>query len=184
MDQSSGIQASLAGRYALALFELARDENKIDAVGASLATLKQALAESDDLRALIASPLVGRDAQARAAAAVAKSLKVDPLTSNFIGVLAGNRRLSKLPDVIRSFTLLASRHRGELTAEITSARPLDGAQVDAIKQNLRTRMGRDIAVDLNVDPAILGGLVVKIGSQMIDSSIRTKLNSLAHAMKG
>ncbi len=184
MDQSSGIQASLAGRYALALFELARDEKKIDAVGTSLATLKQALAESDDLRALTASPLVGRDDQANAAAAVAESLKLDPLTRNFIGVLAGNRRLSKLPDVIRSFTLLASRHRGELTAEITSARPLDGAQVDAIKQNLRTRMGRDIAVDLNVDPAILGGLVVKIGSQMIDSSIRTKLNSLAHAMKG
>ncbi len=184
MDQSSGIQASLAGRYALALFELARDEKKIDAVGSSLATLKQALAESDDLRALIASPLVGRDEQANAAAAVAESLKLDPLTRNFIGVLAGNRRLSKLPDVIRSFTLLASRHRGELTAEITSARPLDAGQVDAIKQNLRTRMGRDIAVDLNVDPAILGGLVVKIGSQMIDSSIRTKLNSLAHAMKG
>ena len=184
MDQSSGIQASLAGRYALALFELARDEKKIDAVAQSLATLKAALAESDDLRGLVASPLVGREAQGRAAAAVAESLKLDPLTRNFIGVLAGNRRLSKLPDVIRSFTLLASRHRGELTAEVTSARPLDGAQVDAIKQNLRTRMGRDIAVDLNVDPAILGGLVVKIGSQMIDSSIRTKLNSLAHAMKG
>lgn len=184
MDQSSGIQASLAGRYALALFELAPEEKKIDAVGASLATLKQALSESDDLRALIASPLVGRDEQARAAAAVAESLKLDPLTRNFVGVLAGNRRLSKLPDVIRAFALLASSHRGELTAEITSARPLDDGQVDAIKQNLRTRMGRDIAVDLNVDPAILGGLVVKIGSQMIDSSIRTKLNTLAHAMKG
>ena len=184
MDQSSGIQASLAGRYALALFELAREEKKIDAVAQSLATLKAALADSDDLRALVASPLVGREAQGRAAAAVAESLKLDPLTRNFIGVLAGNGRLSKLPDVIRSFNLLAASHRGELTAEITSARPLDAGQVDAIKQNLRTRMGRDIAVDLNVDPAILGGLVVKIGSQMIDSSIRTKLNSLAHAMKG
>jgi F-type H+-transporting ATPase subunit delta len=184
VDQSSGIQASLAGRYALALFELARDEKKLDAVAASLANLKQALAESDDLRALIASPLVGREAQGRAAGGVAESLKLDPLTRNFIGVLAGNGRLSKLPDVIRSFNLLAARHRGELTAEITSARPLDAGQVDAIKQNLRTRMGRDIAVDLNVDPAILGGLVVKIGSQMIDSSIRTKLNTLAHQMKG
>lgn len=184
MDQSSGIQASLAGRYALALFELAKEEKQLDAVGASLATLKQALAESDDLRALIGSPLVGREEQGRAAGAVAESLGLDGLTRNFIGVLAGNRRLSKLPDVIRAFNLLAARHRGELTAEITSARPLDGAQVDAIKQNLRTRMGREIAVDLSVDPAILGGLVVKIGSQMIDSSIRTKLNSLAHQMKG
>ena len=184
MDQSSGIQASLAGRYALALFELARDEKKLEAVGASLATLKQALAESADLKSLISSPLLGRDEQGRAANAVAESLKLDPLTRNFIGVLAGNRRLSKLPDVIRAFNLLAAGHRGEITAEVTSARPLNDGQVDAIKQNLRTRMGRDIAVDLNVDPAILGGLVVKIGSQMIDSSIRTKLNSLAHAMKG
>ncbi len=184
MDQSSGIQASLAGRYALALFELAKEEKQLDAVGASLATLKQALVESHDLRALIGSPLVGREEQGRAAAAVAERLGLDGLTRNFIGVLAGNRRLSKLPDVIRAFNLLAARHRGELTAEITSARPLDAGQVEAIKQNLRTRMGRDIAVDLSVDPAILGGLVVKIGSQMIDSSIRTKLNSLAHQMKG
>jgi F-type H+-transporting ATPase subunit delta len=184
VDQSSGIQASLAGRYALALFELARDDKQLDAVAGSLATLKQALSESEDLRTLIASPLVGREEQGRAAAAVAESLKLDPLTRNFVGVLAGNRRLSKLPDVIRAFNLLAANHRGEITAEVTSARPLDEGQVDAIKQNLRTRMGRDIAVDLSVDPDILGGLVVKIGSQMIDSSIRTKLNSLAHAMKG
>lgn len=184
MDISSGIQASLAGRYALALFELARDEKQLEAVSGSLATLKQALGESDDLRALISSPLIGRDEQARAAAAVGQSLGLDQLTANFVGVLAKNRRLSQLPAVIRAFNLLAARHRGEITAEVTSARPLDDEQVAAIKQNLRTRMGRDIAVDLSVDPAILGGLVVKIGSQMIDSSIRTKLNNLAHAMKG
>jgi F-type H+-transporting ATPase subunit delta len=184
VDDSSGIQASLAGRYALALFELARDAKQIETVGASLATLRGALDESDDLRMLIGSPLVGRDDQARAVGAVVGSLALDPLTGNFVGVLAQNRRLSQLPNVIRAFNLLAARHRGEITAEVTSARPLDDAQVAAIKQNLRTRMGRDIAVDLSVDPAILGGLVVKVGSQMIDSSIRTKLNNLAHAMKG
>ena len=184
MDISGGIQASLAGRYAIALFELARDEKQIDAVAASLAALRQALSESDDFRALIASPLLGREEQARAVGAVIGSLGIDTLTGNFVGVLAQNRRLPQLPNVIRAFNLLAARHRGEITAEVTSARPLSDDQVGAIKQHLRSRMGRDINVDLAVDPAILGGLVVKVGSQMIDSSIRTKLNTLAHAMKG
>jgi F-type H+-transporting ATPase subunit delta len=184
VDDSSGIQASLAGRYALALFELAQDAKQIEAVSASLATLRAAIDQSDDLRALIASPLVARDEQASAVGAVVGSLEIDPLTGNFVGVLTQNRRLPQLPAVIRAYNMLAARHRGEITAEVTSARPLDDDQVSAIRQHLRSRVGRDIAVDLSVDPAILGGLVVKIGSQMIDSSIRTKLNTLAHAMKG
>ena len=184
MDVSSGIQASLAGRYAIALFELARDAKQIDAVGASLATLRRAIDESEDLRTLIGSPMIAREEQASALGGVVGALGLDPLTGNFVGVLAQNRRLSQLPNVIRAFNLLAARHRGEITAEVTSARPLEEDQVGAIKQHLRSRMGRDIAVDLSVDPAILGGLVVKVGSQMIDSSIRTKLNTLAHAMKG
>jgi F-type H+-transporting ATPase subunit delta len=184
VDISSGIQASLAGRYALALFELARDQKAIDAVGSSLATVRQALAESDDFRTLTTSPLVGRSDSLRAVAAVADAMRLDPLTTSFLGVLAQNRRLSRLDAVIRAFSLLAARHRGEITAEVTSAHPLDDRQVEAIKQNLRTRMGRDIAVELDVDPAILGGLVVKVGSRMIDGSIRTKLNTLANAMKG
>jgi len=184
VENSSGIQASLAGRYAIALFELARDNRQIDAVAASLATLRRALAASEDLRTLISSPLVGREEQARGVGAVIGSLGLDPLTGNFVGVLAQNRRLAQLPHVIRAFGLLAAQHRGEITAEVTSARPLDEDQVAAIRQQLRTRMGRDINVDLSVDPAILGGLVVKVGSQMIDSSIRTKLNTLAHVMKG
>lgn len=184
VDISSGIQASLAGRYALALFELAREEKQLETVGASLAAVRQALAESEDFRELTTSPLIGREAAVKAVVSVAEAMKLDPLTRNFLGVLAQNRRLSQLGNVIRAFNILAARHRGEVTAEVTSAHPLGDDQVDAIKQNLRTRMGRDIAVELNVDPAILGGLVVKIGSQMIDGSIRTKLNSLAHAMKG
>jgi len=184
VDISSGIQASLAGRYALALFGLARDEKQLESVGASLAAVRQALAESDDFRELTTSPLIGRDEAVKAVGAAADAIGVDPLTRNFLGVLAQNRRLSQLGGVIRAFNTLAARHRGEITAEVTSAHPLDDDQVTAIKQNLRTRMGRDIAVELSVDPAILGGLVVKIGSQMIDGSIRTKLNSLAQAMKG
>ena len=184
MDISGGIQASLSGRYAIALFELAREEKSLDTVAASLAGVKQALADSPEFAALTTSPLVGREEAQRAAAAAAGAMSLDPITTNFLGVLARNRRLSQLPGVIRAFNTLAARHRGEITAEITSAHPVDTGQVDAIKQNLRTRYGSDIAVDLNVDPAILGGLVVKIGSRMIDGSIRTKLNNLAQAMKG
>lgn len=184
MDISGGIQASLAGRYALALFELARDEKQLEAVGTSLASVRKALTESDDFRTLTTSPLIGREQTVTAIAAAATAMKLDPLTKNFLGVVAQNRRLGALGDIIRAFNLLAARHRGEITAEVTSAHTLDDDQVAALKTNLRSRYGSDIAVDLNVDPAILGGLVVKVGSQMIDGSIRTKLNTLAQAMKG
>ena len=184
MDISGGIQSSLAGRYATALFELARDERKIEAVGNSLAAIKQALDESEDFGSLAMSPLVSRENAVRAVTAAADAMALDPLTKNFLGVLARNRRLSQLPAVIRAFNSLWAQHRGETTAEVTSAHPLNDDQIATLKANLRTRVGRDVAVDLKVDPAILGGLVVKIGSQMIDGSIRTKLNSLAQVMKG
>ena len=184
MDISGGIQASLSGRYALALFELANEQKKLEAVGRDLAAVAQALAESHEFKALTTSPLVGRDEAVKAVEATAKAMKLDPITGNFLGVLAKNRRLGQLPGVIRAFNTLSARHRGELTAEIVSAHALDDDQVEALKQKLRTRMGRDINVDLRVDPVILGGLVVKIESQMIDGSIRTKLNNLAQAMKG
>ena len=174
----------MAGRYAIALFELADEQKQLGAVGESLAALKQALAESDDFRTLTTSPLIDRDEALRGVAATAGAIGLDPITSNFLGVLAKNRRLAQLGNVIRAFNLLAARHRGEITAEVTSAHALDESQVDALRQTLRSRYGSDIAVDLHVDPAILGGLVVKIGSRRIDGSIRTKLNALAQAMKG
>ena len=184
VENSGGIQASLAGRYATALFELARDEGRLEAVGASLDSLNQALAESPDLRTLTTSPLTSRDEALRTIAAVAGSMKLDPITTKFLGVLAQNRRLAKLSDIVRAFGQLAAAHRGETNAEVVSARPLDDDQVAAIRAKLKSRLGRDVAVDLSVDPAILGGLVVKVGSQMIDGSIRTKLDTLAQAMKG
>jgi F-type H+-transporting ATPase subunit delta len=184
VENSGGIQASLSGRYATALFGLARDAKGLPQVEASLATVSQAIGESADLAALIASPLVSRSDAARAIAAVAKSLKLDATTTSFLGVLAQNRRLGQLPAVIRAFRTLAANHRGETSAEVISAHPLTKDQVAALQQQLRTRVGRDVSVDLKVDPSLLGGLVVKIGSQMIDSSIKTRLNSLAHAMKG
>jgi F-type H+-transporting ATPase subunit delta len=184
VETSGGIQASLSGRYATALFELARDSKTIDAVEASLANVRAALEQSDEFARLVASPLVSRQDAAKAVAATATALGVDGTTRNFLGVLADNRRLAQLPAIIRAFRMLAANHRGETTAEVTSAHPLSDAQIDALKQQLRTRIGRDVAVDLSVDPSLLGGLVVKIGSQMIDSSIKTRLNTLAHAMKG
>ena len=184
MENSGGIQASLSGRYATALFELARDSKSLPKVEASLATVRQALDESADFKALTTSPLIGRGDAAKAVAATAAALKLDQTTSNFLGVLAQNRRLGQLPAIVRAFRQLAAAHRGETTAEVISAHPLEAGQVDALKAQLRTRLGRDVNVDLSVDPSLLGGLVVKIGSQMIDSSIKTRLNSLAHAMKG
>ena len=184
MENSGGIQASLAGRYATALFELARDERQLEAVGASLNALRDALRDSPELQGLTTSPLIGREDAVKTIGATSAALGLDPVTAKFLGVLAQNRRLGQLGNVIRAFNLLAARHRGETTAEVTSAHPLNDDQVAALKTNLKTRVGRDVAVDLTVDPTILGGLVVKIGSQMIDDSIRTKLNTLALAMKG
>jgi len=184
VENSGGIQASLSGRYATALFDLARDEKAIDAVSASLQTLKGALADSEDFRRLTTSPLVSRAEALKAVAATAAALGLDPLTTKFLGVLAQNRRLGQIAQVIRSFNQLAASHRGEVTAEVTSARALTATQVKALKAKLKTQLARDVAVELSVDPSILGGLIVKVGSRQIDGSIRSKLNSLAIAMKG
>ena len=178
------MQASLAGRYALALFDLAKDGNALETVESGIARVGQALAASPDLAALTTSPVVSRDAAIRVIAATASELKLDPLTSKFLGVLATNRRLGELGNIVRAFAGLAAAHRGETTAEVTSAHPLDDGQLAALKAQLKARLGRDVAVDVKVDPAILGGLVVKVGSRLLDSSIRTRLNTLAQAMKG
>jgi F-type H+-transporting ATPase subunit delta len=189
VEASSGniggsVQASLGGRYALALFELAQGAKTIDQVEASLSSVRAALDQSDDFRALVASPVIQRGAAAKAVLATADELGVDATTKSFLGVLAENRRLGQLPQIIRAFRKLAANHRGETTAEVTSAHPLSDDQVVELKQQLRQRLGREVSVDLAVDPELLGGLVVRIGSQMIDSSIRTRLNALTSAMKG
>lgn len=184
MENSGGIQASLAGRYATALFGLARDEQQIDALGRSLDTLEQALAESPDFRALVTSPMVGRADGAKAIAALVPTLGLDPITARFLGVLADNGRLGELKSIIAIVRKLAGEHRGETVAEVASAHPLDDGQVAALKARLKAKLGRDVTIDSTVDPSLLGGLVVRLGSQMIDASIKTKLNTLATAMKG
>jgi len=188
VENSGGIQgnitAGLAGRYASALFDLARESNAIDSVQKSLSVLKAALADSADLAALVSSPVVGRSDAAKAIAAVAKALKLDSLTAKFLGVLADNRRLADLSGMIDAYNAIVAAHRGEVTAKVTSAHPLSAEQLKALAANLKTRVGRDVQIATTVDPAILGGLVVQLGSQLIDGSIRTRLNSFAQAMKG
>jgi F-type H+-transporting ATPase subunit delta len=184
VDTSSGIQASLAGRYASALFDLARDKRQIDAVGRSLDALESAVLDSREFAELVVSPLITREEAAKAFAALAPKLSLDPITTNFLGVLARNGRKRELRAIIRLFRRIAAEHRGEVIAEVTTARPLKDDQVAALKAQLRARAGREVILDAEVDPAILGGIVVKLGSQMIDASIRTKLNRLALAMKG
>ena len=184
METSGGIRASLAGRYASALFDLARDQRQIESVGNSLDALGQALLDSKDFAELVSSPLVSREEAGKAFSSLAPELGIDPITANFLGVLARNGRKNELRNVIRAYRRLASEHRGETTAEVVTARPLDDDQLAALKTQLRARAGRDVAIDATVDPNILGGIVVKLGSQQIDASIRTKLNRLASAMKG
>ena len=184
VETSGGIRASLAGRYASALFDLARDQRQIDSVSRSLDALSQAMLDSRDFAEVIESPIVSREEAGNALAALAPQLGLDPITTNFVLVLARNGRKNQLRPVIRAFGRLAAEHRGETVAEVLTARPLNDDQISQLKQQLRTRAGRDVAIDAQVNPDILGGIVVKLGSQMIDASIRTKLNRLAQAMKG
>ena len=184
METSGGIRANLAGRYAIALFELARGQRQIESVAKSLDALNQALVDSKEFAELIASPVVSRSDAGKAFAALNVQLGLDPITANFLGVLARNGRKSQLRAVIRAFRRLATDHRGETTADVVTARPLNDDQLAQLRAQLRTRAGRDVNIDATVDSNILGGIVVKLGSQMIDASIRTKLNRLALAMKG
>jgi F-type H+-transporting ATPase subunit delta len=184
VDNSGGIRASLAGRYASALFDLARDQRQIESVATSLDALAQALLDSKDFNELVTSPLVSREEAGKAFGALAPDLGLDPITANFLGVLARNGRKNELRNVIRAYRRLAAEHRGETTAEVITARPLNDDQLAALRQQLRARAGRDVAIEAEVDPTILGGIVVKLGSQQVDASIRTKLNRLAQAMKG
>jgi F-type H+-transporting ATPase subunit delta len=184
VENSGGITASLQGRYASALFDLASEQGFVTAVESDLEKLGEALKGSTDLAALIRNPKVSRDDTAKAMDAVGGVLGLSPLTKNFIGVLAANRRLAALPDIVRSFATIAAAQRGEVNAEVTSAHPLDDKQIAQLAAKLKAREGKEVKIKASVDPEILGGLVVRIGSRQIDSSIRTRLNSLANAMKG
>ena len=182
MENSAGIQASLAGRYASALFDLAVEAGTVTTVENDLNKLRAALTESADLANLIQSPKVARDDAEKALWGVAAIMGLSELTQNFLGVLAQNRRLSKLPEVIKAFHGIAAAQRGEVTAHVTSAHKLDDEQIETLRRKLTQREGRTVKLTSDVDPDLLGGLVVTIGSKRIDGSIRTRLNSLTQAI--
>ncbi|MET0587168.1 MAG: F0F1 ATP synthase subunit delta [Novosphingobium sp.] len=184
MENSGGITASLPGRYASALFDLASEQGLVTAVESDLDKLGNALKQSGDLADLIRNPQIGRETAGKAMDAVADLLKLSDLTKNFVGVLAANRRLGALANIIRAFSAIAASQRGEVSAEVTSAHPLTDAQLAELAAKLKAREGKEIKLKANVDPEVLGGLIVRIGSRQIDGSIRTRLNSLAQAMKG
>jgi F-type H+-transporting ATPase subunit delta len=176
--------AGLAERYASALFELADEGRTVDAVAENLRRLRQMLVESPDLVRLIRSPVLNRDQQGRAVAEIAARADFDPLTRNFLGLLARNRRLFAVEAMITAFLAELARRRGELTAHVSSAAPLSESQLATVTDALRRSVGGKVSVDLSVDPSLLGGLVVRVGSRMVDSSLRTKLQRLELAMKG
>jgi F-type H+-transporting ATPase subunit delta len=181
---SGGITASLAGRYASALYALAGEKDAVASVEGDLDRISAAIGESTDLAKLLHDPEVSRTQAEAAIKAVAKVLELGPMTTNFLGVLAANRRLAQLPAVIRAYGAIAADARGEVTADVTTAHPLNDSQLAALSAKLAQREGRTISLRTHIDPALLGGLVVQIGSQRIDGSIRTRLNSLAQAVKG
>lgn len=184
MDNIGAIKASLAGRYASALFSLAKEADAISAVEKDLDNLQTLLGELEDLKNLTHSQKVNRNDAVKTMQALARKLKLHALTGNTLSVLAENRRLDQLSALIHAYGQLSSAHRGEVHAEVISAFALSDKQLADIKQHLDKRMGQNVIVTPKTDNSILGGLIVKIGSQMIDSSIKTRLGALAHAMKG
>jgi len=175
--------SGVAGRYATALFELARDEKSVDSIKEDLDRFDFLMTESADLTRLVRSPVFTAETQLRALTAVLDKAGIGGTSAKFLKLLAANRRLFTVQDVIRAFRALVSRFKGEATAEVTVAEPLSDKNLAALKDALKSVTGKDVDLNVKVDPAIIGGLVVKLGSRMVDSSLRTKLNSIKHAMK-
>jgi F-type H+-transporting ATPase subunit delta len=173
----------MAGRYATAVFELALEGNAVDAVKGDLDRFDALVNESADLARLVRSPVFGADEQGKALAAVLAKAGVGGLAAKFLMLVTSNRRLFAVGDIIKAYRALVARHKGELTAQVTVAETLSDAHRGAIRDALKSVTGKDVGLDVKVDPAIIGGLVVKLGSRMVDSSLRTKLNSIKQAMK-
>ena len=173
----------MAGRYATALFELALEANAVEAVKADLDRFDALVAESADLNRLVRSPVFSAEEQVQALSVVLDRVGISGLAANFFKLVAANRRLFAVHDMIKAFRALVAQHKGEATAAVTVAEPLKDQHVNALRDALKSVTGKDVDLDIKIDPAILGGLVVKVGSRMVDSSLRTKLNAIKHAMK-
>lgn len=183
MAEKAVTVSGVAERYAAALFDLARDENALDAVAGDLTNFQALLDESEDLTRLVRSPVFSADEQTRAVTAVLDKAGIKGLAANLIKVAAANRRLFAVPEMIVAYRRMLSKERGEIFASVTSAEPLSDSQVAALKAALKDAMGKDVLLDQKVDAALIGGLIVQVGSRMIDTSLRTKLNAMKYAMK-
>ncbi|MCD9149573.1 F0F1 ATP synthase subunit delta [Pseudophaeobacter flagellatus] len=183
MSEPASISAGIAARYATAIFEIAEESKALDSLETSINDLAAALADSDDLQNLLSSPLISRDEQEAAIAAIAKKMGLAPVLGNSLALMAQKRRLFVVPALITALRDRLAEARGEVTAEVISAKALTKTQSDKLAKTLAARVGKQITINATVDESIIGGLVVKVGSKMIDSSIRSKLNSLQNAMK-
>ena len=181
---SEKAEGGLAGRYANALFDLAQDQKLVDAVSADLASLRRALETSADLARLVRSPVFSADDHAKALKAVLDKMGANALTVKFVLLLAQKRRLFVLTQIIFAYEHVVAKSRGETEAEVTAARALSDGEIAELKSALKSKLGKEPRLHTKVDPTLLGGLVVKVGSRMIDSSLRTKLDGLRAAMKG
>jgi F-type H+-transporting ATPase subunit delta len=177
------IVSGMAGRYAIALFELASEQNAIDSVTADLGRFNGLVTESADLQRLVRSPVFSSEEQTKAITAVLARAGIGGLAANFIKLAAQNRRLFAVGDMIRGYSVLVAKARGQATADVTVAQPLSDDNLNTLKDSLKTATGKDVALNVKVDSALIGGLIVKIGSRMIDASLKTKLQSIKIAMK-
>lgn len=184
MSTDDPMMASMAGRYAAALFELAKDERQLAEVERDLAAFQAMLDDSQDLRRLVRSPVISAGEQRKALSAILGKAGISGLTANFLELIARNRRLFAAADMMKSFRALVARERGEISADVASAHALTPEQMQQLSDTLRTSIGKNVQINTRVDPNLLGGLIVKVGSKMIDSSLRTKLDNLKVAMKG
>lgn len=182
--QSDQTVSGVPGRYATALFELAREDQAVDQVGADLAKFQALLDESEDLSRLVRSPVFSAEDQVSALQAICEKAGIKSLALNFIKLAAQNRRLFVLSDMIKAYRTLVAQSKGEISAEVTSAETLSSKHLDDLKAAIKASVGRDVHLSTRVDSSILGGLIVKVGSRMVDNSLKTKLQNLKIAMKG
>ncbi len=183
MSEPASISIGIAERYATAIFELAKDAKSIAKIEADLDALEAALADSDDFNDLISSPIYSRDQQAAAIDALAKAMKLSTTMANSVRLMADKRRLFVLPQLAKALRGLIAAEKGEVTADVVAAKSLTKAQQDKLAKTLKASVGKDVKIKLSVDESLIGGLIVQVGSKMIDTSIRSKLDNLQNAMK-
>ena len=183
MSESASISSGIAQRYATAVFEIAKENKRLDKLEANLGDLSAALAQSADLRDLLKSPILSREEQGTAVRAIAKKMGLIPAMQNTLALMATKRRLFVVPQMVTQLLAMIAEEKGEVTADVVSAKALTATQASKLSETLKAQMGRDVKINATVDETLIGGLVVKVGSKMIDTSIRSKLSSLQNTMK-